>query len=328
MQTPLLSVDRLSVCFDGPRGTVQAVRNVSFVLDAGHALGLVGESGSGKTVTALAITRLLQSPPARVTSGTVKLRGEDLLTASRERIRQVRGGEIGMVFQDPMTSLNPVMPVGRQVAEVVTAHSKVSRAEAWSRAVELLRRVQIPDPDRRAHASPFSLSGGMRQRVVIAMAIASHPSILIADEPTTALDVTIQAEILELLGSLRQEYGLSVLFISHDLSVVAQFCDTVAVMYAGEIVEQGPAEELFRAPLHPYTAALLASLPDVCVGSDRRRLVAIPGFPPDPASLPDGCAFHPRCAHAMPVCRCKPPPSLEPIPGRSVRCWLLGPERR
>jgi len=323
MQTPLLSVDNLSVAFDGPRGPVAVVRGVSFQLPVGCALGLVGESGCGKTVTALTIARLLQSPPARVTSGSVKLRGEDLLTAPRERIRQVRGGEIGMVFQDPMTSLNPVLPVGWQVAEAVTAHRRVSRSEAWSLAVQLLRRVQIPDAERRAHAYPHSLSGGMRQRVVIAMAIASHPSILIADEPTTALDVTIQAEMLDLLGALRQEYGLSVLFISHDLSVVSQFCDSVAVMYAGQIVECAPAEDLFRQPLHPYTSALLASLPDVHGRSPQRRLSAIPGFPPDPVSLPSGCAFHPRCSHAMPVCQCNPPPEVKPHPLHTVRCWLF-----
>ncbi|MGQ9525745.1 MAG: ABC transporter ATP-binding protein [Armatimonadota bacterium] len=325
MADAVLEVTNLSVLFDTARGPVTVLRNVSFRLPTGHALGLVGESGCGKTVTALAVTRLLQCAPARISSGSVKLRGEELLTASDERMRQVRGGEIGIVFQDPMTSLNPVMRVGWQIAEAVLAHRKLRRREAWSYAVDLLRRVQIPHPDRRAHSYPHSLSGGMRQRVAIAMAIAAQPTVLIADEPTTALDVTIQAEVLELLKALRQEYGLSVLFISHDLSVVSEFCDLIAVMYAGEIVEHAPAEALFRHPFHPYTSALLAALPDASAHSSRRRLDAIPGLPPDPASLPTGCAFHPRCPRAMPICQKEPPPQIDHQCGRWVRCWLFGP---
>ncbi|HKK07942.1 MAG TPA: ABC transporter ATP-binding protein, partial [Gemmatimonadota bacterium] len=285
---PLLEVEDLRTWFRGPGGDARAVDGVSFRLEAGETLGLVGESGCGKSVTALSLLRLVPDPPGRVMPGSsVRLRGEDLLEADAERLREVRGGEIAMVFQEPMTSLNPVLTVGRQVDEGIRRHRGLGAREAAEETVRLLGRVGIPEPEERRRAYPHQLSGGMRQRVMIAMALACRPSILVADEPTTALDVTVQAQILELLADLQREMGMAILLITHDLGIVAQVADRVAVMYAGKIVEEADVETLYRRPLHPYTEGLLAAVPDL----DRRRdrLAAIPGRVPDPARWPEGC---------------------------------------
>jgi len=303
------------------------VDGVSFRLEAGETLGLVGESGCGKSVTALSLLRLVPDPPGRVMPGSsVRLRGEDLLEADAERLREVRGGEIAMVFQEPMTSLNPVLTVGRQVDEGIRRHRGLGAREAAEETVRLLGRVGIPEPEERRRAYPHQLSGGMRQRVMIAMALACRPSILVADEPTTALDVTVQAQILELLADLQREMGMAILLITHDLGIVAQVADRVAVMYAGKIVEEADVETLYRRPLHPYTEGLLAAVPDL----DRRRdrLAAIPGRVPDPARWPEGCRFRPRCPHAWGRCG-EEPGLLEAGGDRRARCWLVRePARR
>ncbi len=322
-EAPLLSIEDLSVRFHTPAGDVTAVDGVNLTLQGGGAHGLVGESGSGKSVTALATLRLLPTPPAEIASGTIRLSGEALLSASEARIRQVRGGEIAMIFQDPMTSLNPVMRVGDQVAEAVRLHRNAGRREAWRIAVDSLAEMGIGDAAARARQYPHQFSGGMRQRVMIAMAVACEPRLLIADEPTTALDVTVQAEILALLRRLRQERGMAVLLITHDLGVVAEFCDDVAVMYAGRIVERASVEALFSTPLHPYTQGLLASTPDP-EAPPGESFRPIPGSPPRPDERPAGCPFHPRCPHAMPVCLEVMPPTTR-VEGTEVRCHLYPP---
>jgi len=294
---PLLRVERLTATFDTAAGAVAAVDDVSFEIRAGETLGLVGESGSGKTLTALATMRLLGAT-ARIASGQVLLEGTDLTTLSDRRMRDVRGGRIGMVFQEPMTALDPAYTVGEQVAETVRRHLGLGRKEAWQRAVAALDRVGIPSAERRARDYPHHFSGGMRQRVVIAMALSCDPVVLLADEPTTALDVTVQEQILTLLGSLRDEAGLAMVFISHDLGVIADICDRVAVMYAGQVVETAPVHELFAHPRHPYTEALLRCVPD----AEGSRLATIPGTVPAFDALPDGCRFAPRCGLAAPQC--------------------------
>ena len=350
---PLLRVRDLAVSFPGRSGVpMRAVDGVSFELHEGEALGLVGESGCGKSLTALSIVRLVDEPPGATAPGSsVRYRGAELVGAPASRLREVRGAEIGFVFQEPMTSLNPVHRVGRQVAETLIAHEGLSRGAARARTRELLARVELPDPDRAARAYPHELSGGMRQRALIAMAIACNPSILIADEPTTALDVTVQAQILELLARLRRETGMALLLISHDLAVVGNVTDRVAVMYAGQIVERGPAADLFRAPAHPYTEGLLRAVPSI--ERRDRRLAVIPGRVPAPGSWPSACRFHPRCPYAWERCASEAPPELplrgagdaaEPAvsraeapdasapPGdraRLSRCWLVDePGRR
>ncbi len=328
---PLLRVRDLGVSFAGPHGEqLRAVDGVSFDLAAGEALGLVGESGCGKSLTALSLVRLVDEPPARTAPGSsVRYRGEELVGAPPSRLRRVRGAEIGFVFQEPMTSLNPVKRVGYQVAEPLIAHEGLSRAAARDRARELLARVELPDPERALRAYPHELSGGMRQRALIAMAIACGPSILVADEPTTALDVTVQAQILELLARLRRETGMALLLISHDLAVVGEVADRVAVMYAGQIVERGPAAELFRAPSHPYTEGLLRAVPSI--ERRDRRLAVIPGRVPAPGSWPAACRFHPRCPYAWERCATEAPPeaALDEEGGRHSRCWLVAePARR
>jgi oligopeptide/dipeptide ABC transporter ATP-binding protein len=317
---PLLEVRDLGVSFRTEDGVVRAVDGVSFRLDAGEVLGIVGESGSGKSVTALSVMRLIRDPNA-VFRGEVLYRGQDLFALSSGRMRGVRGGEIAMIFQDPMTSLTPVYRVGWQIAEQIQAHEKVSRRDARRRAVELLRAVGIPRAELRVDDYPHQFSGGMRQRVMIAMALSCNPSVLIADEPTTALDVTIQAQILELILELRRERGSAVVIITHDMGVVADVADRVLVMYAGKIVEEGPKLELFENAQHPYTWGLLGSIPRL----DRpkpRRLTTIPGRPPSLLELPPGCAFEPRCRHAFDACRS--PVSLEARVGvaHRDRCLL------
>ena len=320
-QTPLLGVQGLSVSFHTPDGEVPAVQDATFDIGQGRILGLVGESGCGKSVSALALMGLLPDPPACELAGEVRLKGRDLLTLPERKWQAVRGRNIAMIFQEPMTSLNPVHRVGDQIAESVRVHRRVNRREAREQAVALLHQVGIPAPAERSRAYPHELSGGMRQRVMIAMALACRPALLIADEPTTALDVTIQAQILDLLRQLQEEMGMSLLFITHDLGVIAELADDVAVMYAGRIVEYAPVEALFEAPQHPYTQGLLTSMPSLA--TDRsRQLPTIAGSVPHPSRLPTGCAFTPRCPHAQSHCMTEQPPEIAMGPGHRVRCWL------
>jgi oligopeptide/dipeptide ABC transporter ATP-binding protein len=293
---------------------------VSFSLARGETLGLVGESGCGKSVTAMSIARLV-SPPGRVVGGQVLLNGQDLLGLTEPEMRRVRGAQISMVFQEPMTALNPVLEVGFQIAEAVVAHEKVSRKEAWNRAVDSMRAVSIPDPEKRAKDYPHHLSGGMRQRIMIAMALVCRPTLLIADEPTTALDVTIQAQILELLDSLRHQYNLSMILISHDLGVIAEVAENVAVMYAGKIVEIGPVMDVFHNAKHPYTQGLLHSIPKLGSSLARKsRLDVIEGMVPNLLHLPDGCAFAPRCGKRTPECSISEIPLTPVTANQEVRC--------
>jgi oligopeptide/dipeptide ABC transporter ATP-binding protein len=318
----MLSLEKLSISFPGAKGMrFTAVRDVSFSIEPGEVLGLVGESGSGKSVTSLAMMRLLPSE-ARI-EGSIRLDRQELLALGDESMRRIRGARIAMIFQEPMTALNPVMRVGDQVAEAVQAHHRISKKKARERAIEALREVALPEAERRARDYPHQLSGGMRQRVLIAMAIVNRPQLLIADEPTTALDVTIQAQILALLAELREKFKLGVLFISHDLAVVSQFADRVAVMYAGSIVESGSAREVFASPAHPYTRGLLKAAPSL--QSDRRRpLAAIEGVVPNIGSLPAGCAFEPRCELRLESCRMDLPGLIEISPGHLARCPVTG----
>jgi oligopeptide/dipeptide ABC transporter ATP-binding protein len=314
----LLEVRNLVVEFATQRGTVRAVDGVSLTLAKGATLGLVGESGCGKSVTSLAILRLLDAN-AQVRSGTIRFEGQDLLALDEPAMRRMRGARIAMIFQEPMTSLNPVFTVGAQVAESLRVHRGLDRTAAWGRAVELMHLVEIPDPERRARSYPHELSGGMRQRVMIAMAISCEPALLVADEPTTALDVTIQAQILDLLRGLRERLGMSLLLITHDLGVVAAEAGEVAIMYAGRIVEHAPTAVLFARPAHPYTEALLASLPRLERRSE--RLTPIPGSVPDLLELPSGCRFRDRCPRASARCAAEDPALLEIAPGRMVACF-------
>jgi oligopeptide/dipeptide ABC transporter ATP-binding protein len=319
----LLEVRNLQTHFPTRAGLVRAVDGVSFVLDRGELLGLVGESGCGKSMTALSVMRLI-APPGRIVGGEIIFDGDDLLKFSDERMRGIRGDDIAMIFQDPMTSLNPVFTVGEQIAEALRLHRKLSRADARRATIEAMREVAIPDPARRADDYPHQLSGGMRQRVMIAMALACDPKLLIADEPTTALDVTIQAQILELLDELRKTRELAVLLITHDLGVVAEVADRVAVMYTGRIVEESPVEELFARPKHPYTEGLLRSVPKLTAEEveKKKRLETIEGIVPSPAALPPGCHFAPRCPHRMPRCTEGVIPLYELEGGVKVRCVL------
>jgi len=312
----LLSIESLNVRFPSQGGEVTAVRDVSLEIGKGKSLGLVGESGSGKSVTSLAILRLL--PPQAMVSGSIRFDGEDLLAKNADEMRHIRGARISMIFQEPMTALNPVMKVGDQVAEAVLAHGH-DKQEAYRRAVDALRDVGIPEPERRARDYPHQLSGGQRQRVMIAMAIVNRPQLLIADEPTTALDVTIQAQILALLAELREKFGLAMLFISHDLAVVSQVTDRVAVMYSGSVVELGDAMEVFRSPVHPYTRGLVNSVPTL--RTDRSQpLRTIEGSVPNIASLPPGCSFEPRCDIRIAECKIALPPLAEVSPNHWARC--------
>jgi peptide/nickel transport system ATP-binding protein/oligopeptide transport system ATP-binding protein len=323
LSEPLLEVRDLRVSFASEAGPLPAVRGLSLRMAKGETLALVGESGCGKSVTALALLRLL-GEGAQVRAAQLRFRGRDLLGVDDEEMRKLRGREIGMIFQEPMTSLNPVFRIGDQIGEVLELHRGLSREEARRGAVELLGRVRIADAARRATQYPHELSGGMKQRVMIAMALACDPALLVADEPTTALDVTIQAQILELLRALQQELGMAMLLITHDLGVVAQYAERVAVMYAGELVEEAPVRELFRDPLHPYTRALLRALPRP---GQRGRLAAIEGSVPTPDELPPGCAFAGRCGEALPRCPGEPP-LVVAVRGRPVRCWLHAEDSR
>lgn len=301
----LIEVSDLRVQFRTDDGIAKAVDGVSFYISHGETLGLVGESGCGKSVTAYSILKLLASPPAEYAGGSIKFHGEDLLSLSEKEMRRVRGRSISMIFQEPMTSLNPIMTIGSQITEVIFEHQKKSRSEARAIAIEMLRRVRIPSPEARFDEYPHQMSGGMKQRVMIAMALVCRPQLLIADEPTTALDVTIQAQILHLLTELQQEFNTSVLLITHDLGVVAETCDRVAVMYAGKIVEQASTENLFERPKHPYTYGLFQSLPSL--GEKKEKLSVIPGTVPSPLSFPSGCRFRTRCSMAQDICKEEPP---------------------
>jgi peptide/nickel transport system ATP-binding protein len=321
---PLLSVVNLTTVFDTAVGAVPAVNDVSFDIRAGETLGLVGESGSGKSVTALSIMRLVQ-PPGRIAAGRLLFKGRDLLQLDERTMRSLRGAEIALIFQEPMTALNPVFRVGDQIAETLLVHQRGTRREARDKAVELLRAVRIPHPESRVADYPHQLSGGMRQRVLIAMALACQPSLVIADEPTTALDVTIQAEILDLLRDMKAAMNLSLLLITHDLGVIAETADRVAVMYAGRIVETGPVRDIFRNPAHPYTRGLLASMPG---GRPGERLRAIEGSVPLLGALPPGCAFTPRCPDRFEPCPTAPPPDYTAGPEQSAKCYLHDPLRK
>ena len=316
---PLLSIRDLRVEFASDAGPVPAVRGIELQIAAGETVALVGESGSGKSVTAMSVMRLTEG---QISAGSIDFLGRDLARVSDAEMRAIRGGQIGMIFQEPMTSLNPVFSVGRQIEEVLTLHQRLNARAARAQALDLLKRVGIPAPERRLAQYPHELSGGMKQRVMLAMAIACRPRLLIADELTTALDVTIQAQIMELLRSLQREFGMAVLLITHDLGVVAHFAERVLVMYAGKIVEQGSVRDVFKRASHPYTQALLAALPDP--QTPGKRLAAIPGRVPSPAMLPKGCAFCPRCAHAFEPCPEQQPPLFPVDEGHHAACFLLG----
>jgi oligopeptide/dipeptide ABC transporter ATP-binding protein len=319
----LLEVRNLRTHFPTRAGLVRAVDDVSFYIDLGELLGVVGESGCGKSITALSVMRLV-APPGKIVGGEIIFDGEDLLAASEDRLREIRGDDIAMIFQDPMTSLNPVYTVGEQIAEALRLHRKLSRQEARQATIEAMKEVAIPDPARRVDDYPHQLSGGMRQRVMIAMALACDPKLLIADEPTTALDVTIQAQILEFLNELRRTRDLAVLLITHDLGVVAEVADRVAVMYTGRIVEESPVEELFARPKMPYTEGLLRSVPKLTADHVGKvgRLETIEGIVPSPTALPEGCHFAPRCAYRMPRCTVGEIPLYDLEGGVRVRCVL------
>jgi oligopeptide/dipeptide ABC transporter ATP-binding protein len=323
MSAPVVDVRDLRTHLVTRWGTIKAVDGVSFTVAEGETLGLVGESGSGKSMTCLSILRLTPRPAARILGGRVLLDGEDLLAKSEREMQRIRGRRVAMILQDPMSSLNPVFSIGMQVREPLASYHGLSGRALASRAVELLAAVGISSPAERLRAFPHQLSGGMRQRVVGAMAISSPPRLLIADEPTTSLDLTIQAQYLRMLKDLQARYRLAMIFVTHNLGIVAKICDRVAVMYAGRIVEAGPVEAIFAAPRHPYTRALLASVPRL--GAETEWLTAIDGQPPDLAALPPGCAFAPRCAHAMERCRAEEPPQLDLGAGRTSRCWLDAP---
>src|SRR6476661_2204855 len=327
MADPLLTIEKLRTYFYGEAGVARAVDGVSFAVGAGETIGLVGESGCGKSVTALSVLRLVR-PPGRIEPGSrILFEGRDLVALAERELRAVRGARIAMVFQEPMTALNPVFTVGEQVAEVVRIHSRTTRRDAWQRAVEMLQVVGIPAPEQRAKEYPHQLSGGMRQRVVIAMALVMNPALVIADEPTTALDVTIQAQILELLADLTRRLGTSVLLITHDLGVVAENCSRVIVMYAGEVVEEAATADLFARAHHPYTEGLLGAMPRV--GGEKERLATIPGTVPPPTAWPAGCRFHDRCPYSWERCETEHPPLYQIGGGHTSRCHLAEePERR
>ena len=328
----VLEIENLKTHFFTAGGVVRAVDGVSYAVCSGETLGVVGESGCGKSVTALSVLRLVASPPGRIVGGAIRFAGRNLLDLTEREMEAIRGNDISMIFQEPMTSLNPLMTVGRQISEAIALHQGLSRHEAFVQAVEMLRRVHIPEAERRVHAYPHQLSGGMRQRVMIAMALSCGPRVLIADEPTTALDVTIQAQILDLMRELQDRLGTAIILITHDLGVVAENADRVVVMYAGRKVEEASAKALFESPGHPYTLGLLGSIPNLEVAAQtntrRVRLSEIKGMVPSLADLPKGCTFAPRCGFATNECNAQYPPLVQHRPGHWVSCWhadrLLG----
>lgn len=318
MNTPLLQVKNLKTYFFDEDKVAKAVDGVNFEVYEGETLGIVGESGCGKSVTSLSIMRLINEPPGKIMDGEIIFRGENLLKKSSSQMRQIRGNEISMIFQEPMTSLSPVYTIGDQIVETIMLHQKKKKREAYSLAVEMLAKVGIPLPERRVHEYPYQLSGGMRQRVMIAIALSCHPKLLIADEPTTALDVTVQAQILELLKELQQNMGTAIILITHDLGVVAEISDRVAVMYAGKVVEYTDVRTIFKDPRHPYTWGLMNSIPKL---TEKKRLQAIDGVIPDPSDLPQGCSFNPRCRFADEKCINTEPEFKEINKQHYVRCW-------
>jgi peptide/nickel transport system ATP-binding protein len=324
----LLQVKDLQTSFFTPEGEVRAIDGVSFEIGEGKTLGLVGESGCGKSVTSLSIMRLIPSPPGKIVGGEIFYRGRDLLRLNNEEMRRIRGNEISMIFQEPMTSLNPVFTVGNQIGEAIKLHQGLGKRETRQKTIDMLRLVKIADPESRVDSYPHQLSGGMRQRVMIAMALSCNPSLLIADEPTTALDVTIQAQILELMKELQQKIGgMALLLITHDLGVVSEQADHVAIMYAGKIVERSSTRAIFNRPFHPYTVGLLNSLPGIG-GLKKKRLDAIPGMVPSPLHLPSGCRFRDRCPRAQEICAQTEPPLEEKEPGHTVACYFPHTETR
>jgi peptide/nickel transport system ATP-binding protein/oligopeptide transport system ATP-binding protein len=320
----LLEIQELKTYFYTFEGVAKAVQDVSLYLDEGETLGLVGESGCGKSVTALSVMRLIRNPPGKIVGGQILFEGADLLRISESRMRAIRGARISMIFQEPMTSLNPVYTIGHQIAEMFEIHQRISKKQSWEQAVGTLRQVQMPSPKKRAHEYPYQLSGGMRQRAMIAMAMACNPKILIADEPTTALDVTIQAQILDLMLKLKEDFGAAVLIITHDLGVVAEIAQRIVVMYAGQVVEEGTTRDIFNHPRHPYTQGLLRSVPKLGERSryGRTRLLEIKGMVPSLYELPEGCKFHPRCKHAQALCRQAPPEVIDLGGIHKMRCHL------
>jgi oligopeptide/dipeptide ABC transporter ATP-binding protein len=328
----VLQIENLQTHFFTAGGVVRAVDGVSYSVQSGETLGVVGESGCGKSVTALSVLRLVADPPGRIVGGTIHFEGTNLLDLTEKEMEGIRGNDISMIFQEPMTSLNPLLTVGRQISEAIALHQGLSRRDAFDRAIEVLRRVHIPEPESRVHAYPHQLSGGMRQRVMIAMAVSCNPKLLIADEPTTALDVTIQAQILDLMRELQETLGTAIVLITHDMGVVAENADRVVVMYAGRKVEEASAKDLFERPGHPYTKGLLGSIPNLEVAAHTRarraRLNEIKGMVPSLANLPRGCTFAPRCSLASEQCRAAYPPLTQYRPGHWVACWhaerLLG----
>ncbi len=319
---PILALENLEVKFNTLDGVVNAVNGVSYAAETGKTLGIVGESGCGKSVSVLSIMRLIPDPPGKITAGKIMFRGRNLLALSDPEMERLRGSEIGMVFQDPMTSLNPVLTIGRQISEAMMVHDGLSKSEAEHRAVELLNLVGIPNPKQRIQEYPHQFSGGMRQRAMIAMALACKPDILIADEPTTALDVTIQAQIVDLTKRLQAEMGMAVIWITHDLGVIAELADRMVVMYAGYVVEEADVFQLYENPRHPYTLSLLKSLPRVDSSRGSQRLATIPGFPPDGITIMPGCPLAPRCSYAVERCM-QQNPALQPVEAdHRVACWV------
>lgn len=320
----ILEIKDLCVEFQTVEGVVHAVDHLNYTLHKGEKLGIVGESGSGKSVSSLGMMQLIPNPPGRITGGEILYHGKDLVKASEKEMQKIRENEISMIFQEPMTSLNPIIKCGKQIAESLRLHRGMKKKEAMEEAVRMMRAVGIANPEVRAHEYPHQMSGGMRQRVMIAMALACQPQILIADEPTTALDVTIQAQILDLIRELNESMGTSVVFITHDLGVVSELCDTVIVMYTGHIVEQAPVKELFESPKHPYTKGLLNAIPKIT--RERNPLETIEGMVPNPTERIEGCSFSPRCPYATDQCRKAEPPMAELSDGRLVRCWQYAKE--
>jgi oligopeptide/dipeptide ABC transporter ATP-binding protein len=320
---PLLDIRHLRSHFKTPHGTVRAVDDVSLTVAAGDVLGIVGESGCGKSVLSLSILQLLPMPPAFFAGGQILFDGQDLLKASAEEIRRIRGNRISMIFQEPMTALNPVFTIGNQLAEVFRVHESLGQSQALEKSIEMLEKVSVPAPQQRVKEYPFQLSGGMRQRVMIAMALACRPALLIADEPTTALDVTIQAQILELMNQLREELQTAIVIISHDLGVIAETARRVAVMYTGKIMESADTLSLFDNPLHPYTRGLMRAIPSLGTSADGGELYEIAGVVPSLTALPPGCPFNPRCPRVGDICRQQPPELREVAPGHRVACWMV-----
>ena len=322
--THLLQIEELKTYFYTFEGTAKAVDDVSFFLAKGEVLGIVGESGCGKSVTAQSIMRLIPEPPGRIVHGNILFDGTDIVPLSMEQMRSIRGARIAMIFQEPMTSLNPVYTIGNQISEMFILHEKSSRRDSWRRSIEMLQKVQIPAAEKRVHEYPHQLSGGMRQRAMIAMALACNPEILIADEPTTALDVTIQAQILELMMQLKEDYDTAIMMITHDLGVIAEIAERILVMYAGKVVESGPTIAIFEDPKHPYTQGLLKSIPTLGKRAihGRKQLQEITGIVPSLYDLPDGCRFYPRCPHAMEICNQSVPELSDIGDAHSVRCYL------